>query len=116
MNSNISNILQNKLKTKRVCCHNDFRSQNILVSKKDSRILLCDVEFTSYGYRPNDLCTLLMEWGVGPLKYRIPDDETINHVVRIYLEEYDKIDPGHSKRPENSLKQISNEIKINFLK
>ena len=112
----IDDILLNKINVQRVFCHNDFRSQNILVSKHNSKIHLIDIEFASYGYRPNDLVTLLMEWGVKAHVYRIPEDNAIDYVCKIYLEEFDKIQPGYSTKKENSLKQLSKEIKVNVMR
>jgi len=112
----ISDIMANKLKVQRVLRHNDFRSQNILVSNTDSSIKLVDIESSAYGYRPHDICGFLMEWGVGPLKFRIPDDKSIEYLCGVYTEECEKLEPGYAAKPENSLKQMIVEVKVEFLR
>src|SRR5699024_5314164 len=101
-----------------VFSHSDFRSSNILVSKSGD-IKLVDLEYCYYGYRSTDMCTLLMEWdkenGLDFTDVKLPKDEAIETFVRYYLEECDRIQPGYSVKPENSVARMVKEIKFYFL-
>jgi thiamine kinase-like enzyme len=49
-----------------VFCHNHFRGSNILIKQSESnneRILFCDFEYSSYGFRGIDFGSLFANWG-----------------------------------------------------
>ena len=98
--------------------HNDFRGSNIMVLKDSEEMLLCDFEYSSYGFRGNDIATFLMEWDRNFLDFDdtgLPSDDVIEKFIQLYLEGWEQIDPGYSTRAENSCQKIMNETKIGCL-
>jgi len=66
-----------------VFCHNDFRGSNILIKESQSnndKVLFCDFEYSSYGFRGFDFGSLFSDWGRTSLK---PTG------FQIFIEQYD---------------------------
>nr|XP_046917086.1 probable ethanolamine kinase [Dermatophagoides farinae] len=98
--------------------HNDFRGNNIMVLKDSDEILLCDFEYSSYGFRGYDLASFLMEWDRNFLNFEdtsLPSDDVVEKFIQFYIEGWEQIDPGYSTREENSCQKIMNETKIGYL-
>lgn len=100
-----------------VFCHNDFRGSNLLVTKNEN-ILACDLEYCGYGTRGFDLACIIKEWGKKDLFHNPNEnlkDDVIEKLVKLYIEEIDKLVPGYSKQPENSFVKHLNEIRLMLL-
>lgn len=111
-------VLIKNLKTPIVFCHNDFRGSNILVTEPNQKILLCDLEYSSYGARGFDMAVFLTEWERELFdfdSFTMPETEVIENFVKLYIEECNEIVPGYAEKPENQLTTVVNEAKIFFL-
>lgn len=100
-----------------VFCHNDYRGSNLLVTE-DNKILACDLEYGGMGTRGYDFASILTEWGKKDLMdmpAALSDETVITNLVKMYIEECDKIVPGYSKAPENSLAAHLNELRLMLL-
>ncbi len=100
-----------------VFTHTDFRGSNILVSKKNpTRILLTDLEYSSYAFRGFDLAIFMFDWGKEPLVSladpRLPDDDVIRAFIRLYIEGAELLAPGYVDKEENSVENILREVKL----
>ena len=100
-----------------VFTHTDFRGSNILVSKKNpTRILLTDLEYSSYAFRGFDLAIFMFDWGKEPLVSladpRLPDDDVIRAFIRLYIEGAELLAPGYADKEENSVDNILREVKL----
>lgn len=101
-----------------VFCHNDFRGSNILVTEPNQKILLCDLEYSSYGARGFDLAVFLTEWGRELFDFNsltMPETSVIENFVKLYIEACNEIVPNYASKPENQLAIVVNETKIFFL-
>ncbi|XP_054156997.1 choline/ethanolamine kinase-like [Oppia nitens] len=83
-----------------VFTHNDFRSSNIMVLEDKNvesgeQIVLCDFEYSSYGYRGQDFAIILTEWGrtMNDMKkpMTLPDDSTLRSIFDIYIKETERL-------------------------
>lgn len=106
-----------KANIKVVFTHTDFRGSNILVSKADpTRILLTDLEYSSYAFRGFDFAIFMFDWGKDPLVSladpRLPDDEIIRAFIRLYIEGAELLAPGYADKEENSVENILREVKL----
>ena len=111
-----------KSKTPMTFSHNDFLSNNIMIvdndDKRDSNIVLCDFEYSSYGYRGQDFGSIISEWGRSWNQfdydlYKFPEDSTIKELIGFYVKESDKIlGKSYSENEINSLEQILKEVKL----
>ncbi len=103
-----------------VFCHNDFRGSNIMVTESNNnndKIILCDFEYSSYGFRGVDFGTIFAEWGKSwsdLLKpHHFPDDSLIKPFILTYIEESVKIHgKEYSENKFNSVEQILKEVKV----
>ena len=96
--------------------HIDFRGSNIMVTETDG-IVLCDLEYSCYGYRGFDFGTLFSEWGRvwgkwnEPHEY--PNDETIKPFIDSYIEESTKLNGNKfSDDYRNSSENLLKEVKL----
>ncbi|CAG2179711.1 unnamed protein product, partial [Oppiella nova] len=89
-----------KSKSPMVFTHNDFRSSNIMVLEdnnnnnndlSDGQVVLCDFEYSSYGFRGHDMGIILSEWGRSisdfAKPYTFPDDSVLLSLIDIYIKE-----------------------------
>ncbi|CAG2100653.1 unnamed protein product [Medioppia subpectinata] len=107
-----------------VFCHNDFRSANIMVlegkdcnDNMDEKVLFCDYEYSSYGYRGHDLSTIINEWGRSMedfIKLHIyPDDTTLLPLIEMYVKESQRVlGNKFSDNLLNSVEHILKEVKV----
>ena len=97
--------------------HIDFRPPNILVTETDG-IVLCDFEYSCYGFRGFDFGTIFLEWGRDRKDWNTPyafpeDDSTIKPLMQIYIEESVRLrGKEFSDDPRNSLEHIMREVKV----
>ena len=96
--------------------HIDFRGSNIMVTETDG-VVLCDFEYSCYGFRGFDFGTLIVHWGrerldwQTPLKF--PEYDVIKPLVEIYIEESVRLrGKEFSDDPRNSLEHIMREVKL----
>lgn len=108
-----------KLNAPIIFCHYDFRGSNCLViSEPKERILVCDLEYSSYGPRGFDIASFLTEWGRELFdfdKFSLPEDSVIENFVKLYIDACNEIVPGYAAKQENQLQTVVNEAKIYFL-
>jgi thiamine kinase-like enzyme len=107
-----------------VFCHNDFRGSNIMATESNNyndsendKIILCDFEYSSYGFRGLDFGTIFAEWGKSWSDFLkphdFPDDSLIKPFILTYIEESVKIhDKEYSENKLNSVEQILKEVKV----
>ncbi|XP_054157309.1 choline kinase alpha-like [Oppia nitens] len=83
-----------------VFTHNDFRSSNIMVLEDKNvesgeQIVLCDFEYSSYGYRGQDFGIIISEWGrtMNDIKkpLTLPNDSTLRQIFDIYIKETERL-------------------------
>ena len=103
-------------KSPHIFTHLDFRGSNIMITESDG-IVLCDFEYSCYGYRGFDFGTLFSEWGrvwgqwTQPHEY--PSDETIKQFIGPYIEESIKLKGKQfSEDNRNSIENILKEVKL----
>ncbi|KAI2802684.1 hypothetical protein BLOT_010143 [Blomia tropicalis] len=108
--------------TPKVFCHGDFRGSNILVltddPSKTDQIVLCDLEYSSYGARGYDMAVFLSEWGLELFdfaKFQLPDDDVFINFASLYVDEAERQSPGYRTKPENQISVIVREIKLFIL-
>ena len=96
--------------------HVDFRGPNIMVTETDG-IVLCDFEYSCYGFRGADFGTIFNEWGRPLQDFMKPptfvDDTTLKPFIETYIEESVKL-RGHTFNEDkrNSLEHILKEGKV----
>ncbi|XP_054157310.1 choline/ethanolamine kinase-like [Oppia nitens] len=106
-----------------VFSHNDLCSVNIMVledneyNKSEDQILICDYEFASYGYRGQDIGSVINEWGrVGTdleSDDDLVDDNVIKQLLLYYIDENIKIfGKDYTKNINNSMDQLVKEVKV----
>lgn len=100
--------------------HTDLRGSNIMVTEPDDRIVLCDFENCSYGYRGVDLGSVFAEWnGWDPQKicddgyHEFPDDHQIIPFLKAYADESSRL-TGISfiEDKRNRLQHLLKEVKV----
>ena len=96
--------------------HIDFRGSNIMVTEANE-IVICDFEYSCYGFRGFDFGTIIINWGressdwFKPLMYA--HDDVIKPLVGIYIEESVRLrGKEFSDDPRNSLEHIMREVKV----
>ena len=97
--------------------HVDFRGSNLMVTEPDDEIVVCDLEYSCYGFRGVDIGFLFYEWNrefADWLKYiEYPDDDTVRPFVRSYIDESVKLNGKEwSEDYRNSEKHILKEAKV----
>lgn len=97
--------------------HVDFRGSNIMITEPDDRIVLCDLEYSCYGFRGVDLGFLFYEWNreiADWVKYvEYPDDDTVTPFVKAYIEESIRLlGQTFADDPRNSVQHILREAKV----
>ena len=107
-----------------VFCHNDFRGSNIMKTEsknnnidKEDKLVICDFEYSSYGYRGMDFGAIFAEWGRTLNDYKslhnFPEDSVIKPFIEGYISESIKIKgKKFSENKFNSIEQILKEIKV----
>ena len=101
--------------------HLDFRGTNCMVTDPNDEIILCDFEYSCYGYRGFDFGSTMVEWNrkVDELfksenqldKY--PDDEQIKSLLKPYINESVKIlGKRYLEDKINSMEQLVKEAKV----
>ncbi|XP_054157322.1 choline/ethanolamine kinase-like [Oppia nitens] len=107
-----------------VFIHNDFRSRNLLITetvdKTDGPIVVCDFEFSSYGYRGMDFQPIILEWGRKQFDLTadgLPhNDSVLRPLIEIYVDECQQIHGKEfSANVVNTVDHIIYEIKIFIL-
>ncbi|CAG2177579.1 unnamed protein product [Oppiella nova] len=114
-----------KSKSPMVFTHNDFRSANIMVLEdnnnnndlSDGQVVLCDFEYSSYGFRGHDFGYIISEWGRSmsdfAKPYTFPDDSVLLSLIDIYIKESVRIlGKQYSDDKINSREQLLKEMKI----
>ncbi|CAG2100037.1 unnamed protein product [Medioppia subpectinata] len=109
-----------KCESPMVFCHNDFRSSNVMVLEDkdcndniDEKVLFCDYEYASYGYRGHDLANIINEWGrsmedfTKPHDY--PKDSTLLPLIEMYVKESQRV--LGNKFYENKLNSVEHILK-----
>ncbi|XP_054165667.1 choline kinase alpha-like [Oppia nitens] len=105
-----------------VYCHNDFRSNNIMILERlelngNDRVLLCDFDGSAYGYRGQDFGTIMYEWGRDWNGVRdlpeFPSDKVLIQIIENYLCVGTEIHgQSYRERTVNSSHQLLREIKM----
>lgn len=104
-----------------VFTHIDFRGSNIMVIEPDDRIVLCDFEYSSYGFRGFDFGTILCEWGRDLHEMtksekevkKFPNDSELKQILQSYVNESEAIHgKGWSQDTKNSMQHLIKEAKI----
>ncbi|XP_054157313.1 choline/ethanolamine kinase-like [Oppia nitens] len=104
-----------------VFSHNDVVHSNIMILDKpdDSGncIMLCDYEYASYGYRGQDLGSIICEWGRPWTDFKsvhkFIDDSLIEQFLRHYIDENVNIfGDKYLENENNSLNQLMKETKV----
>ncbi|CAG2180244.1 unnamed protein product [Oppiella nova] len=104
-----------------VFCHNDFRGSNIMVTKNNNNsndeIVLCDFEYSCYGYRGFDLGTILVEWGRSmndmTKLHDFLEDSAIESLLQHYIDESVRIfGQKYLENKNNSMDQLLREVKL----
>ncbi|XP_054157321.1 choline/ethanolamine kinase-like [Oppia nitens] len=110
-----------KVNSPLIFTHNDFRSSNLLITesmdKTDGPIVVCDFEFSSYGYRGMDFQSIIMEWSRKQFDFStdgLPhDDSILRPLIEIYVDECQQIHGKEfSANSVNTVDHIIYEIKI----
>ncbi|XP_054156776.1 choline/ethanolamine kinase-like [Oppia nitens] len=104
-----------------VFTHNDFRSSNLMITdtpnETDCSIVVCDFEYSSFGYRGYDFTAIMREWGRKQLDFSVDDipqdDSVVRPMIEIYVDECQQIfGEQYTRNPINSVDRIIREIKI----
>ncbi|CAG2102429.1 unnamed protein product [Medioppia subpectinata] len=100
-----------------VFSHIDFRGSNIMVTEPNDEIILCDLEYSGYGFRGFDFGTILVEWGRGFGDYNtlttFPDNTVTEPLIKAYIEESVQIfGEEFGKNEINSYDHILKEAKV----
>lgn len=103
-----------------VVAHNDFRPTNLMITEPEDELVVCDFEFSNYGYRGQDLGVLIREWGREPFDLSVDgqpiDDCLLKTLVNIYQEECAKVrGPQWLSYEINSMDHIVKEAKLFML-
>ena len=103
-----------------VVAHNDFRPSNLMITEPDDELVVCDFEFSNYGYRGQDFGLLMREWGRDPYDLSVDglplDDSVFEPLVSIYKEECAKIRGQQWLTYDiNSMEHIIKEAKLFML-
>ena len=109
------------IKSPIVFTHIDFRGSNIMVTEPNDEIILCDFEYSSYGYRGFDFGTIVVEWNRGAealfksdnILEKYPNDSQIKTILKPYVEESERIfGRKWSEDKINSMDQLVKEVKL----
>ena len=98
--------------------HVDFRGSNIMVTEPDDRILLCDFEYSGYGYRGSDFGTIFAEWNGRvwadfTTLHDFPEDNQIIPFLESYVEESSRLlGESFAKDKRNSFDHLLKEVKL----
>lgn len=106
------------LKYPLVFSHNDFLGTNMLITEPDGKLLLIDLEYSTYGCRGFDIGVFMYQFGLEPneyFKFDMPSDEVIKQFIQFYINECEKVFVGYSKKSTNSLDAILHETKLCML-
>ena len=96
--------------------HVDFRGSNIMVTESDG-LVLCDFEYSCYGFRGFDFGTIITEWGRDfgdwTRPHELTNDETIKPFFISYIDESVKLKgKAFTDDERNSLENILKEVKV----
>ena len=105
-----------QLESPHLFSHVDFRSSNVMITESDGMIL-CDFEYSCYGYRGFDFGSMFYEWGQVWGKWSASQDfatdDTIKPFIDSYIEESVKLKGKQfSENRSNSFENILKEVKL----
>lgn len=98
--------------------HADLLGTNLLLTEQDSKLLLIDLEYSTYGCRGFDIGVFMYQYGLEPneyFKFEMPPNEIMKQFIQFYVDECDKKFAGYSKKSINSVEQILHETKLCML-
>ena len=104
-----------------VFSHIDFRGSNIMIVEPNDQIILCDFEYSSYGYRGFDFGSIAVEWNrhidelfkAENFLEKYPNDNQIKTILKPYIEESERIfGKKWSEDRINSMDQLVKEVKL----
>ncbi|XP_054157232.1 choline/ethanolamine kinase-like [Oppia nitens] len=107
-----------------VFTHNDYRSDNLMViespdSVNNQSIVVCDFDYSAYGYRGYDFALILREWhrkryiDVRDVDGIPQDDQIVRPLIEIYVNKCNDIHGSdYSANDVNSVDHILYEIKV----
>jgi thiamine kinase-like enzyme len=104
-----------------VFSHIDFRGDNIMATEPHDQIILCDFEYSSYGYRGFDFGSIAVEWNrhidelfkAENILDKYPNDSQIKAILKPYVEESERIfGKKWSEDTINSMDQLVKEVKL----
>ncbi|CAG2166894.1 unnamed protein product [Oppiella nova] len=110
-----------KIDSPLVFSHNDLFSSNVLVLDNETasgdQLVICDYEYSSYGFRGMDLGTIINEWGRLRTDiltvHTFADDSTIKQLLQYYVSENEIIfGKSWSQNGMNSTEQLLKEVKF----
>ncbi|XP_054157293.1 choline/ethanolamine kinase-like [Oppia nitens] len=107
-----------KSKSPIVFNHVDFRGSNIMITENDG-LVLCDFEYSAYGYRGFDFGTIYLEWGTDPLLVysngitELAADTEFEPFIKSYFQEMVGIyGDKFATDPRNTVDAMLKEIKL----
>lgn len=98
--------------------HIDFRGSNIMVTEPDDRIILCDFEYSGYGYRGSDFGSIFAEWNGRVWTdfltlHDFPEDEQIIPFLESYVNESIGLrGKSFCEDKRNHLEHLLKEVKV----
>jgi thiamine kinase-like enzyme len=104
-----------------VFSHIDFRGSNIMIVEPNDQIILCDFEYSTYGYRGFDFGSIAVEWNrqidelfkTENILSKYPNDSQIKAILKPYVEESERIfGKKWSEDRINSMDQLVKEVKL----
>lgn len=98
-----------------VFSHNDFLGTNMLITEPDGKLLITDLEYSTYGCRGFDISNFMSQYGCEPneyAKFALPDDNILKQFIQLYIDECEKLFPGYSNKQINSIEKILHETKL----
>ncbi|CAG2177472.1 unnamed protein product, partial [Oppiella nova] len=110
-----------KIDSPLVFSHNDLYSPNVLVldnkTASGDQLVICDFEYSSYGFRGTDLGTVINEWGRlwndSLSVHTFADDSAIKQLLQYYVSENEIIfGKSWSQNQMNSTEQLLKEVKL----
>ena len=106
-----------------VFCHNDFRGSNIMITESNNNdnenkeMILCDFEYSAYGFRGFDFGAIFSEWGRTLNDYKtlhnFPEDSKIIPFIEEYITQSIEIfGKEYYDNKNNSVENILKETKL----
>ena len=113
----IKNVIE-RVNSPVVFTHNDYQSSNLLVTEPNDELIVCDFDFSCYGYRGNDFVCLIRDWGPRVESYKVNEgipceDSVLSPLLQIYLKELQRIGgKDYSENEINSVEHLIREVKV----